>query len=164
MLKRLQENARTDRANGTIVRPVEIILDNNYADKAKAFVLSAHSEIRLCAYAWRWYDSEPFLPVQQLNIELLRARARGVSLRALVDTEAMAIRFRALGFDVRAVQPTRMLHTKAICIDTATLILGSHNLTKRANTDNYEMSVAIQEFEAVAQFAAYFDRLWGARG
>ena len=160
----LQVHAGRDRQTRATVRPIEIILDNNYADKAKAFVLSAHSEIRVCAYAWRWYDSEPALPIQQLNIEMLRARARGVSLRALVDTEAMALRFRALGFDVRAVQPTRMLHTKAICIDTATLILGSHNLTKRANTDNYEMSVAIQEFEAVAQFAAYFDRLWGARG
>ena len=160
----LQVHAGRDRQTRATVRPVEIILDNNYADKAKAFVLSAHSEIRLCAYAWRWYDSEPALPIQQLNIELLRARSRGVTLRALVDTEAMAARFRSLGFDVRAVQPTRMLHTKAICIDTATLILGSHNLTKRANSDNYEMSVAIQEFEAVAQFAAYFDGLWGARG
>lgn len=160
----LQENARRDRQTSAAVRAIEIILDNNYADKAKAFVLSAHSEIRVCAYAWRWYDSEPALPIQQLNIEMLRARARGVSLRALVDTEAMAAKFRALGFDVRAVQPTRMLHTKAICIDTRTLILGSHNLTKRANTDNYEMSVAIQEYEAVAQFVEYFDRLWSARG
>lgn len=160
----LQNRTGRDREARATVRPVEIILDDNYAEKAKTFVLSAHAEIRLCAYAWRWYDSEPALPVQQLNLELLRARARGVSLRALVDTEAMALRFRALGFDVRSVQPTRMLHTKAICIDTVTLILGSHNLTKRANSDNYEMSVAIQEFEAVAQFAAYFDRLWGARG
>ncbi len=164
MLKRLQENARTDRANGTTVRPVEIILDNNYANKARSFVLDATSEIRLCAYAWRWYDAEPALPIQQFNVELLRAALRGVQVRVLVDTEAMARKFKLLGFEVRAVQPTRMLHTKAIVIDRHTLILGSHNLTKRANTDNYEMSVALQDFEAVEQFINYFDRLWLSRG
>ena len=164
MFKGLQNHAGRDRQISTPARPIEIILDNNYANKARAFVATAHSEIRLCAYAWRWYDSEPELPIQRLNIDLLTSAKRGVSIRALVDTEAMAAKFRALGFDVRAVQPTRMLHTKAICIDTRTLILGSHNLTKRANTDNYEMSVAIQEYEAVAQFVEYFDRLWSARG
>ena len=164
MLKRLQENARTDRANGTTVRPVEIILDNNYANKARSFVMDATSEIRLCASAWRWYDAEPALPIQQFNVELLRAALRGVQVRVLVDTEAMARKFKLLGFEVRAVQPTRMLHTKAIVIDRHTLILGSHNLTKRANTDNYEMSVALQDFEAVEQFINYFDRLWLSRG
>lgn len=164
MPKRLQENARTDRANGTITRPVEIILDNNYAAKAKAFVLDAQSEVRVCAYAWRWYDTEPELILQQFNIELLRAARRGVQVRALVDTEAMARRFTALGFNVRAVQPTRMLHTKALVIDDKTLVIGSHNLTKRANSDNYEISVAIQDFESVAQFIRYFDALWGSRG
>ena len=68
----LQENSRQDRRTSAAVRPVEIILDDSYADKASAFVATAHSEIRLCAYAWRWYDSEPELPIQRLNIDLLR--------------------------------------------------------------------------------------------
>lgn len=164
MFERLQEDARDDRPVSTTVRPVEIILDNNYAEKAKAFVLDAVSDIRVCAYAWRWYDSEPALGIQKLNNELLRSKLRGVQLRALVDTEAMARTFQAIGINARAVQATRMLHTKAICVDTKTLIIGSHNLTKRANSDNYEISVAIQEFEAVDQFVKYFDSLWGARG
>lgn len=164
MSQGLQKNARGYRKISTSIRPAEIILDNNYAIKARAFILDATSEIRLCAYAWRWYDSEPALPIQQFNVELLRAALRGVQVRVLVDTEAMARKFKLLGFEVRAVQPTRMLHTKAIVIDRHTLILGSHNLTKRANTDNYELSVALQDFEAVEQFINYFDRLWLSRG
>ena len=160
----LQKTTRGYRKTSAAIRPAEIILDNNYAVKARSFVLDATSEIRLCAYAWRWYDAEPALPIQQFNVELLRAALRGVQVRVLVDTEAMASKFKLLGFDVRAVQPTRMLHTKAIAIDRQTLILGSHNLTKRANSDNYEMSVALQEFEAVEQFINYFDRLWLSRG
>lgn len=164
MSQGLQKTTRRYSKISSAVRPAEIILDNNYAVKARAFVLDATSEIRLCAYAWRWYDSEPALPIQQFNIELLRAALRGVQVRVLVDTEAMAARFKTLGFDARAVQPTRMLHTKAIVIDRHTLILGSHNLTKRANSDNYELSVALQDFEVVDQFINYFDRLWLSRG
>lgn len=145
-------------------RTTEIILDNSYAKKAKNFIESAVSEIRLCAYAWRWYDSEPELEIQQFNLELLKACQRNLQVRILVDTEAMSKRFNDLGFQTRAVQNTRMLHTKAIAIDHKTLIIGSHNLTKRANSDNYELSVAIQEFEPVEQFINYFDRIWQSRG
>ena len=164
MLERLQANAGHDLGSSAAVRPTQIILDNSYALKAKAFVLDAVSEIRLCAYAWRWYDSEPALEIQQFNIELLRAAKRGVQVRVLVDTEAMSKRFGSLGFNVRSVQPTRMLHTKALAIDQKTLVVGSHNLTKRANSDNYEISVAIQDHEPIAQFVSYFDRLWLSRG
>lgn len=164
MLKGLQKNARGYRETVTPVRANEIILDGTYADRAMAFIADASHEIRICAYAWRWYDSEPELAIQKFNIALWRAQRRGVVVRILVDTVAMATAFTSLGFNVRSVVPTRMLHTKALVIDEKTLVIGSHNLTKRATRDNYEASLAIQDFEIVAQFIDYFDRLWNSRG
>lgn len=164
MLEGLQKTRVGYRKTSPSFRSAEIILDNKFAPKATEFVKSAVSEIRMTAYAWRWYDTEPGLPIQVFNLELLRASRRGVQVRILVDTEAMKRLFKPLGFDVRSVQATRMLHTKAILIDKRSLILGSHNLTKRANSDNYEMSVAIQDFEASEQFCEYFDRIWHSRG
>lgn len=164
MFKGLQKNARRHSSPSPTIRPIELILDNSYTGKAAEFVRDAQTEIRLCAYAWRWYDTEPELGIQKLNIELLRAQLRGVQVRCLVDTEHMTKTFATLGFNVRSVVNTRMLHTKAIVVDQKTLIVGSHNLTKRANTDNYECSVAVQEPEAVLQFIDYFDRMWISRG
>lgn len=164
MLKGLQTIRGTARKDTGAVQSTELIIDNDYAAKAREFVMDAHGEIRLCAYAWRWYENEPEIDIQKLNIELLRAKIRGVHVRCLVDTEAMELRFATLGFDVRCVVNTRMLHTKAIGIDDKTLILGSHNMTKRATTDNYEMSIATQEFHVVAGFNDYFDRMWSSRG
>ncbi len=164
MLKGLQNNARPYRQNGTTTRPVEIILDATYTGKARAFVDAARSDIRLCAYAWRWYDSSPEIGIQKLNVALLRAQLRGVQVRCLLDTEYQATYFATLGFTTRSVVNTRMLHTKAISIDNKTLVIGSHNLTKRANTDNYECSLAVQDCEAVLQFNDYFDRMWASRG
>lgn len=164
MFEGLQENAGRYSSTSTPVRPTQIILDGDYTKKAIEMVKGAQSEIRLCAYAWRWYDSEPGTGIQQLNLELLRAIGRGLQVRCLVDTEVVADTFRRIGFDTRSVVPTRMLHTKALAIDRKTLVIGSHNLTKRANSDNYECSMVTQEVEPVLQFIEYFDRMWLSRG
>lgn len=163
MLKGLQKNAGGYRETSTPVRESTLILDNSYVSQVFPFILDCKSEVRLCAYAWRWYEADPGSQIQKLNTELLRLSRRGVQVRVLVDTQAMKQTFCALGFNARCVAPTRMLHTKAICFDRKTLVLGSHNLTKRAVTDNYEMSILTQEVEPVLQFIEYFDRLWLSR-
>lgn len=164
MHEMLQKIARPSRTTSTVIRPTELILDDKYCDIVADFVRGAESEIRLCAYAWRWYENEPSIAIQKLNVELLLAKSRGVKVRALVDGLTQKERFATLGFDVRNVVNTRMLHTKAICVDTRTLVIGSHNMTKRANTDNYEMSIMTQEPEPCLQFIDYFDKMWTSRG
>lgn len=164
MLEMLQENARRDGETSTTIQSAKLVIDDEYCTIVADFVRNATTDIRLCAYAWRWYENEPEIGIQKLNIELLLARQRGVKVRCLVDNLTQKELFRTLGFDVRSVINTRMLHTKAVCIDTRTLVLGSHNMTKRATTDNYEMSILTQEYEPCAQYADYFDRIWASRG
>ena len=163
MSEMLQINAGKTKGTSATVWPTRLILDNDYTAQAIAIVKDAKTEIRLCAYAWRWYENEPEIGIQKLNIELLRAVRRGVIVRALVDTDALMRRFTSLGFNCRSVVNNRMLHTKAICVDRSSLVVGSHNLTKRANTDNYEVSILTQDFEPLAQFVDYFDRMWASR-
>lgn len=164
MPERLQTNARPVRESVVVDGTTSLILDNKYCDTVIKFIRDAQSEIRLCAYAWRWYIDEPEIPIQQLNIELYRARERGVKVRCLVDTAATAQMLRDLNFNVRYISTNRMLHTKAIGIDEKTLVIGSHNLTKRASTDNYELSLLTQEAQVVLGYNDYFDRMWQANG
>lgn len=164
MLETLQRDARTDGAVERPVWPTALVIDGAYCDTAIELLGSARSEVRLCAYAWRWYANEPEIGIQKLNTELLLLRNRGIKVRALVDTETQRLMFRELGFDTRSVVNTRMLHTKAIGVDNYGLLIGSHNLTKRANSDNYEMSVLTYEFQAVDAYKIYFDKLWNSRG
>lgn len=164
MLETLQRTERTDGAAARAVWPAALVLDNEYCDAAQELLAHASSEVRLCAYAWRWYANEPEIGIQKLNTALYRLRERGVKVRALVDTETQRLMFRELGFDTRSVINTRMLHTKAIGVDNYGLLIGSHNLTKRANTDNYEMSVLNYEFQVIDAYNTYFDKLWNSRG
>lgn len=164
MLKTLQRDERPNGATERTVRTTTLVIDSGYTTVAIDVIKKAKTELRLCAYAWRWYENEPEIGIQRLNMELLRAQKRGVIVRCLVDTEYLKAQMKARGFDVRSVHPKRMLHTKAICADVDKLLIGSHNLTKRANTDNYEMSVLSNEFEVCAQFVEYFDKIWHSRG
>lgn len=164
MPERLQTNAEPIRESTVIDGTTALILDNKYCSTVIEFIRDAQSEIRLCAYAWRWYIDEPEIPIQQLNIELYRARERGVKVRCLVDTAATAQMLRDIGFNVRYISTNRMLHTKAIGIDAKTLVIGSHNLTKRASTDNYELSLVTQEPQVLLGYNDYFDRMWQANG
>lgn len=164
MPERLQTNAGPIRESTVIDGTTALILDNKYCSTVIEFIRDAQSEIRLCAYAWRWYIDEPEIPIQQLNIELYRARERGVKVRCLVDTAATAQMLRDIGFNVRYISTNRMLHTKAIGIDAKTLVIGSHNLTKRASTDNYELSLVTQEPQVLLGYNDYFDRMWQANG
>ena len=164
MLEMLQKDEGRSGETSTVIQSTQLVIDDKYCELVADFVRSAKSEIRMCAYAWRWYENEPEIGIQKLNIELLLARSRGVKVRCMVDNLTQKERFATLGFDVRSVSNTRMLHTKAFCIDAKTLIIGSHNMTKRATTDNYEMSILTQEPEPCLQFIDYFDKMWDSRG
>lgn len=164
MLKTLQRNDGSNGETVDAVRPNELIIDSGYCDAVIEFIDSAKSEIRICAYAWRWYENHPASKIQLLNAALLRARQRGVKVRVLAETQIIRDKLRAFGIDVRGVEKNRMMHTKAFCFDYKTLILGSHNLTKRATEQNYEMSIISQEFQVVDAFVRYFDTVWSVRG
>lgn len=138
----------------------QLILDGEYCEAVIPLIRAAKKEISLCMYSWRWYESEPGLGIQQVNIELLRALRRGVHVRCLVDTVQTFTRMSKQGFYVRYVPSNKLMHTKAIMIDQKYLVMGSHNLTKRANHDNYEVSVILNDFEVCTQFSIYFDTIF----
>lgn len=142
------------------VQPNELIVDGNYCEAVIPLIKAAKKEISICAYSWRWYYNEPEIGIQQLNMELLRALRRGVHVRCLVDTPQTFIRMQKQGFYVRYIPSNRLMHTKAIMVDAKYLVIGSHNLTKRANNDNYEVSVILNDPEPCMQFGVYFDNIF----
>ena len=160
MPKRLQKNERGLGAIDPAIRTNGLILNDEFCDKVIEFIKDGAHDIRICAYAWRWYVNEPEIGIQRLNIELVKAVQRGVKVRVITDTQAMTDFFQTQGFICRSVPKNRYMHSKAICVDVKTLVIGSHNFTKRATSDNFETSIAVQEFEIIAQFVEYFEKVW----
>lgn len=160
MYKRLQNNERSSRGIVETIWTNEVILNNEYSKKAIEIIRQAQSEILICAYAWRWYEKEPETDIQKINVEIVRAKRRGVRIRALVDNSKILQLIKKQDINCRYVGNERMLHAKAICIDEKTLIIGSHNLTKRAIQENIEISIKTNDLEPILQFKTYFEKIW----
>lgn len=164
MYGRLQKNKKSDGGSATSLWPTELVLDNDYSKKAIEFINDASADIRIMAYAWRWYDHSPEDTIQQFNIALVRAVQRGVRVRALCERVQEGLILKTYGITVRGMKTNRTLHTKAILFDDKVLIVGSHNFTRRAHLDNFEASLATQDFEPCLQFMDYFDVMWESNG
>lgn len=148
-----------------IIQSTKLIVDGEYASVATKAIKNAKKSIKICAYDWRWYENQPENAIQQLNTAICQAIYRGVDVKAIVNNESNYRMLQGFGVNVKYVGNDKILHVKAILIHDDVLLLGSHNLTKRANTQNYEVSVVIHDMEPILQFNKYFDTMWSyARG
>jgi len=138
----------------------KIVIDKEYGTEAVAMIDAAQRTVRILAYSWRWYPDEPEAEVQQINAAIMRAITRGCEVRALCSSVEMALVLQKYGIRAKSCDEARTVHAKVVCTDEAQIMLGSHNITKRALHENYEMSMLTKEYEPVAQFITYFDKLW----
>lgn len=161
MLKRLQENARGLRTTSATVQPTRLTVGVEYAIELVKDLRAAKESILIFAYAWRWYTNDVTSPMQQINTELVMAVNRGVDVRVICNGAALSSMLNARGLRAKPVERAKIMHSKGILIDQKLLYIGSHNLTKRATTENYEMSIIIQEPSVILSFMTCFETMWG---
>ena len=105
--------------------------------------------------------------------ELMRARQRGVDVRALVEPDPFGggpasrddvAKLRAAGVQVRDGNPTfRYTHQKSVVIDDAVALIMTLNLTPSSFTKNREHGVIDTDPARVAEIARVFDADWARR-
>ena len=78
------------------------------------------------------------------------SRAARTACRMLIDMGARA----------RLGPPGLTVHSKYAVLDTLHVLLGSHNLTNRSLTRNYEVSVMLAETQIALELSIGFQRLW----
>jgi phosphatidylserine/phosphatidylglycerophosphate/cardiolipin synthase-like enzyme len=138
----------------------QILLGKEYADFLLTAIDGATRSIDILMFDWRWYPLDPSSPVQLINQALARARKRGVKIRVLVDSGYSLKYFKELQIEVRHYERAGLLHAKNILIDGELVVLGSHNMTMNALTQNVEISVAIIDPASILVLTNYFNSLW----
>jgi len=111
-------------------------------------------------YDWRWYENQPSHVVQQFNSALVRAVRRGVIIRAVLNLPELIPLLNSVGIKARVMREKRTLHSKMILIDEATLVIGSHNITRNAFSSNIESSVIVQIPQDQERFSQFFNNLY----
>ena len=135
----------------------EIIIGREYPTKIIPLIKNAKNSIKILIYDWRFYPNEIGSSIQIFNYEILQSVRRGVSVRALVNSDTLCLFLREQGLSISRVETKKTMHIKMLIIDEKYLVIGSHNFTKSAFLLNHEVSVLIDDVEAVARCSNFFD-------
>ena len=136
------------------------IVGSDFPKKIIPLIDEAKKNIDIVVYDWRWYADHPEHAVQQFNASLVRARQRGVVVRAIINTPELLPVLTNCGFNARCMKDKRTLHAKFMILDSKTLVIGSHNFTKNAFGSNVEVSVVVEIPDEVTRLSELFENLF----
>ena len=137
----------------------KIVIGREFPDLLIEKVKNAKESIKILSFAWRYYPANIGSKIQQFNLEIVRACQRGVAVSALVNDDSMLSFFRGQDIKIKRVNSSKILHAKIIIIDQKYLFLGSHNLTQNAFELSHEISIGIEDQEAINRCNNFFDNL-----
>lgn len=139
----------------------QVIVNGAFLEAVLPRIRAAEKTIDVMVFDWRLKDTSPDAPVQQLVAALYGAITRGVRVRVLTASEAVAAMLKRQDFQTRVVYTEKLLHTKIMLIDDTLLITGSHNYTQSAFTRNIELSVIVELPPRENPACVLFNNLWG---
>jgi cardiolipin synthase A/B len=116
-----------------------------------------------------WLATPYFVPSDAARMALTSAALRGMDVRLLVPARADSRLVSAathsyfdelLAAGVRVFEYPRMLHSKALLVDSDTCILGSSNFDNRSFRLNFELCVLFEDSGVAASLEAIMARDW----
>jgi len=149
------------------------LVGRDYAYTVPRLIDAAAERVSITIYQSSYTPGKPTKPDLIINA-LLRAQARGVKVKALINFTGAASNTKTNNslaqclienkVAVRAARSGYLVHGKVVIIDTECSVLGSHNLTQRGLWHNYEASVAVHNTPVAESLEAWFDWLWNVCG
>lgn len=137
----------------------QIIIGREYPEVVTKLVKEARQSIKILIYDWRWYSDEVGSRIQKFNNEIIKASRRGVDVSVLVNSDFIGNPLAEQKIKVRKINSSRVMHVKMLIFDDKYLVLGSHNLTKNAFELNHEISVLIEDIEAINKCRKFFNQI-----
>lgn len=148
-----------------------VILDEQFIGQAIEAVKQAKSEICLSSFKIELSDKPAGRPLKSF-FDTLSERAKvGVKINILFNWRpngrsvpktngTTALTLKSQKMDLRYLTGDRCCHAKILIVDRARAILGSHNLSTRSISSNFEISYLIPDPESVAELQQIFDRVF----
>jgi len=139
---------------------IESIIGKEFPAKVIPLINNAKRSIDIIVFDWRWYPNDPANPAQLFNAAVIRAKNRGVKIRAIMNVDQVVKILNGQGCEAKHPKVQKLIHAKMMIIDGEILILGSHNYTQNAFTLNQEVSCILQNACDLAPYQNYFNHLF----
>jgi hypothetical protein len=91
-----------------------------------------------------------------VEVKVIFRDAREFGRANIPKQQALLERLKDFGFDMDAIRVQRGCHTKGLIVDSAEVMLGSHNLTNQGSLFNRDASLRIRD----AEVAGYFEKIF----
>jgi len=148
-----------------------LIVDNQFIAYALALVKQSKIEISITTFKIERSDKPRGKIIEQFFTALLEKAAEGVKIKLLFNwhddkksiarTNQPAGNFlKARSIEVRHLKNNRCCHAKTIISDGCKAIIGSHNLSCRSLSNNFEISYLISDPVEVASLQSVFAHSW----
>lgn len=144
-----------------------LVVDDQYYDLATHLITHAQKEILFCTFKLeacpkprtkkislllgRLISVSSLIPSTKV---ILNSPAPGVSIAKVNACAAHSMK--KCGIDVRYLPDRRTAHAKLLIVDEAHLILGSHNWSLQSLTNNFEVSLYLQDAVLIWQVRNVF--------
>jgi phosphatidylserine/phosphatidylglycerophosphate/cardiolipin synthase-like enzyme len=133
-----------------------VILDNNFLAIATPLIINSKEEILLSSFKLEFTDRPRGKNLYNFFLALFAARARGVKVSVLFNWHADRKSVAKTNFNagcelknknitVKFLPNNRCCHSKLLIIDDEFALVGSHNLSVKSTTENFEISYLVTE-------------------
>ncbi len=138
------------------------LVNEEYTQIVIPLLEKAKCYIRILMFDWRMYEKDAGANISLLNSAIARAVLRGCRVRAVVNFPGAVAPLKALKIDVRTIKTKRTMHCKILLIDSAVLVVGSHNFSIRAHSANFESSIVTSSARLYAGASDLFEKIWSS--
>jgi phosphatidylserine/phosphatidylglycerophosphate/cardiolipin synthase-like enzyme len=142
----------------------EAIIGKQYPEKVIPLIDEAKKSLKIVVFDWRWYPNEPANPVQLFNQAIIRAKRRGVEVKAITNISEVISILKREGCEAKKPATVKLIHAKMMIIDDNIIIIGSHNYTQSAFTMNHEISTIITNETEMTDYIDFFNKLFNNYG
>ncbi len=138
----------------------KLAIGKSYSKRMCDLIDGAQDNILVLMYDWKWYNNDPFSDISQINHAFVRASRRGIKVRALTNYLNVVDQLKLSGIQAKAMNSTKLMHSKAVIVDGKHVVMGSHNFTNNAMKNNIETSLFLEEEHLAKELTDYFNSLW----
>jgi len=146
---------------------INTLLDRDYYRTLLSILGNAKRSVYVVMYVVKYDPREPDDPVNMLLETLVNMSNRGLDVKIVVDDETYTsypetIEFlKNSGISLKLDEyKSRTTHAKIVIVDNETAVLGSHNWTESALTNNHEASIVTDCPGVVESLLHYFSNIW----
>jgi len=136
---------------------IETAIGRQFPKKVIPLIDNAKRSIYIMVYEWNWYPDQIGAQIQIFNNAIIRAKQRGVDVRAVVWNKKISNILEEQHIRIKWIHESKLLHIKLMIIDDKIAILGSHNYTKNAFDFNFETSVILNDEKTALEFKKFFE-------